>query len=420
MKILLINYHYFIHGGPDRYFFNIKDLLEREGHTVIPFSFGYTENFKTPHHDHFPSPISGSGTFLLENLKLSFLKKIRYICKMFVNSEVEKKFIEVIQKERPDIVYSIYLSSSMLPKILQIAKQKFGIPVVYRLSDFHMFCPSYLFYRGGHVCTECLDDLTSAIRNKCVQSSSLASLLRVLQIAMIRKKHWYDSVDVFVCPSRTMQNFLLDGGFPPEKVSLLPTFTQCLQGERSRDVEPYMLYFGKLTREKGVDVLLQAYNRLENPKYPLRLVGHCSREYRSHLLALLDDRHQLMVSFEEPLLGEAMWQTLRDSAFILQPAIWLENMPNTLLEALSAGKPVLVSNIGSLTELVSDGENGYLVPPGDVGALSDALNRLSTLADLQKMGQNSYERYLLRHTPELHLGQLQSIFINLIDSAKKR
>jgi len=419
MKILLVNYHYFIHGGPDRYFFNIKEILKRDGHTVIPFSFDYAETYDTPYRCYFPAPISGTGTFLIENLKLSTLQKIGYIKKMFINREVEKKFIAVLDNERPDIIYSIYLSSSMLPKILQIAKKKFGIPIVYRLSDFHMFCASYLFYHDEGVCVECLSDLTSAVRNKCVQKSYLASLLRVLQITMIRKQRWYDCVDNFVCPSHVMQSYLLDAGFSPEKVTLLPTFTKDLQGKRTPDAEPHILYFGKLTKEKGVEILLEAYNTVENPKYPLRLIGHCSSDYRSYLLGLLNTRHIAMVTIEDSLQGEAMWQALRDCAFVVHPALWLENLPNTLIEALSAGKPVIASAIGSLTELVSDNVNGYLVTPGDVKALSIAIEAMSTRTDLEAMGKNARLRFVENHTEQAHLDKLMGIFRSVADARKK-
>lgn len=412
MKILLVSYHYFIHGGPDRYFFNVKDLLERAGHTVIPFSFNYDETFETPYRCFFPEPISGSGTFLLENLKLTLQQKLAYAGKMFRNKEVEQNFVELLRQERPDIVYSIYLSSSMLPKILHIAKKQFGIPVVYRLSDFHMFCPSYLFFRNGEVCQDCLNDTRAAIRHKCVQNSTAASLLRVLQIGMIRKRRWYESVDRFICPSRLMQTSLLDAGFSQEKVVWVPTFTGDLQGD-SEETDPSILYFGKLTKEKGVEVLMKAYNTLEHPKYPLKLIGHCSNDYRAHLLTLIDARRRDMVTISEPLHGEAMWQALRDCAFVVQPAIWLENMPNTLIEALSVGKPVVASDIGSLTELVTDGENGYLVPPGDVKALSLALDKMSTESDLGTMGKHARRRYEENHAANVHLQKLCTIFLNL-------
>jgi glycosyltransferase involved in cell wall biosynthesis len=333
---------------------------------------------------------------------------------MFMNGAVEKKFVELLEHERPDLVYSVYLSSSMLPKILHIAKKRFGIPVVYRLSDFHMFCASYLFFRNGEVCQACLTQPGAAIKFKCVQGSTVASLARVLQIAMIRSRRLYNSVDRFVCPSRLMETTLLGAGYRRDQIDWVPTFTADLQDLGIRE-EPSILYFGKLTREKGVEVLVRAYNAWKDPKYPLCLVGHCSAAYRAHLLALLDPPHRARVTISEPLQGEEMWRVLRSCSFVVQPAIWLENMPNTLLEALSAGKPVVASEIGSLTELVAQGENGYLVPPGDVQALSGALERMASEADLDAMGKAARRRYEADHTEAVHLRKLFGIFSELTD-----
>jgi glycosyltransferase involved in cell wall biosynthesis len=407
MKLLVVNYHYFIHGGPDRYFFNVKELLEQAGHTVIPFSFNYKESYDTPYRAYFPEPISGPGTFLLDNLKLSPADKLAYMQKMFWNSEVEQKFIALLLKEKPDVVFSIYLSSSLLPKILHIAKQKFRIPVIYRLSDFHMFCPSYLFFRNGNVCNECLDQPLAAIAHKCIKGSTVASALRALQMYFIKKQRWYDSVDRFICPSEVMCEYLLKI-FPKDKILHIPTFTKDLTGT-SKSAAPYILYFGKVTPEKGVETLVRAYDRLENPTYPLKIVGHCKNEYRQYLFSLLSSKNFHRFTITDPQDGEEMWDTVRGASFIVQPAVWLENMPNTLIEALSAGKPIIASRIGSLTELVFDGVNGLLVEPGDVAALTTALDQMMTVYDLHEMGNQSRLQFLRDHTEERHLTALMSV-----------
>lgn len=114
-----------------------------------------------------------------------------------------------------------------------------------------------------------------------------------------------------------------------------------------------------------------------------------------------------------------MWQALRDCAFVVHPALWLENLPNTLIEALSAGKPVIASAIGSLTELVSDNVNGYLVTPGDVKALSIAIEAMSTRTDLEAMGKNARLRFVENHTEQAHLDKLMGIFRSVADARKK-
>jgi len=418
VRVLLINYHYFVHGGPDRYLFNIKQLLENSGHTVVPFSFSYDETESNDYIQYFPEPISGKGTFLLSKLSLSGKQKFRYMVKMFHNREVEKRFVELLRAEKPDIIYSIYLSSSMLPKILHIAKKEFNIPVVYRLSDFHMFCPSYLFYRRGAVCRECLDSLFSAVRHKCVKASALASVLRVLQISMIRKRRWYDSVDSFVCPSRIMVSCLQEVGIGQDRICRLPTFAVDHRDAR-RDSAPYILYFGNLTPEKGVEVLIRAFNHVQDPRLPLVLVGYCDKPYLEYLSSLVDEGHKAMVIFKGPLHGDDVWEAIRNCAFVVQPAMCLENMPNALIEALSAGRPVLASAIGSLVELVDDGVNGLLVKPGDISALTRGLEKMLGDMDLDEMGRNARRRFIENHTAAAHLQKLTTLFESLCGASRE-
>ena len=247
MKILLINYHFFIYGGPDRYFFNIKSALEKEGNTVIPFAFNYENTLDTIYKKYFPNPITGIGPFLLSKISMSILEKIKAVYRMFYNREVNKKFRKIMDKEKPDVVFSVYLSSSMLPNILKIAKDEYGVKVIYRLSDFHMFCPSHLFYRKDkNICTECLDNKWSAIKNKCVKNSTIASTLRVLQMKNNEYHSWYNSVDTFISPSKLMAKYLIEGGIPFEKVKHVPTFSKDIGKivNSNNSSTPYVLYFG--------------------------------------------------------------------------------------------------------------------------------------------------------------------------------
>jgi glycosyltransferase involved in cell wall biosynthesis len=174
-----------------------------------------------------------------------------------------------------------------------------------------------------------------------------------------------------------------------------------------------MLYFGRLTKEKGIEVLFKAYNNLKYPKYRLRVVGHCTDSYRDYLLSLLDESHFEKVTISKPLQDNEMWEILRKSSFVIHPATWFENMPNSLVEALSAGKPLIASSIGSLPELILEGQNGYLVPPGDIELLTAAIYKMSEQADLTSMGNQSRLRYLKYHTPQTHVDKLQQLFKTL-------
>ncbi len=416
MKILLVNNHYFNYRGADRYFFNIKSGLEKAGHTVVPFSFRYDATLETPYLSYFPEPITGPGPFLLKDMKLSMAAKVRTAVKMFLNPEVDGKFRRALRETKPDLVYTIYLSFTFLPRILRIAKKEFGLPVLYRLSDYHMFCASYLFFRDDQSCTECLTRPWAAVKYRCVHGSRFGSFLRALQIRVNRWREDYGNVDYFICPSRYMREILVrHGRFPESRVKHLPTFTGDLfqEGKPLPPERPYALYFGAIIPAKGMDVLLKAFNRIPNPAFGLRLVGDVEPDYRDHLLALLDDAHRPLVSMDGELKGEALWEALRGCSCVVHPVLWFENMPNSILEAMSAGKPVIASSIGSMTELVEDGVNGRLVPPGDEKVLAQALEGTADPAWVAAMSRGARERYLRDHTPEKHLAALIDLMTGL-------
>ena len=413
MKILLINYHFFIHGGPDRYFFNIKSALENEGHTIIPFSFNYEDTLDTPYKKYFPNPITGKGPFLLSKISMNLLGKFKAIFRMFFNSEVNKKFRALMDKEKPDVVFSVYLSSSMLPNILKIAKVEYGVKVIYRLSDFHIYCASLLFHRKDkNICTDCLSNKWSAVKYKCVKDSTLASTLRVLQMKNIRYNNWYDSVDTFICPSKTMAQYIISGGIPSEKVKHIPTFTKDIgnQPTQNKKARPYVLYFGIIRPEKGSEILIKAFNKLKNPNFKLIMVGYVEPSYRKLLIDIIDKEHMELVDILLPQQGSELVDTIKNSLFVVHPALCLENMPNSVLEAMSAGKPIITSNLGSLPELVQDGVNGRLVEPGNVTAIAKSIELLSMSPDQIKiMGENSRLLFEQKYTETVHIEKLKEV-----------
>ena len=100
--------------------------------------------------------------------------------------------------------------------------------------------------------------------------------------------------------------------------------------------------------------------------------------------------------------------------FLVAPALWYENMPNSVLEAFSAGKPVIASDLGSLPELIQHAHNGLLVPSGDAPALAAAMQELYNSPDLQQMSQAARATYSAEHTPQQHLSSLMTVFERLL------
>ena len=418
MKILLVNYHYFLNGGPDRYFFNFKNAVEKMGHQVIPFAFNYDETFDTSFREYFADPITGKGPCLLSQVTLSGYRKIKASVKMFYNNDVNSRFREIVEREHPDILYTIHLSSTMLPNILKIAKKEYLMPVAYRLSDFHMFCPSYLFARNGIVCTECIENLWACLRYRCMKNSRIASLLRILQMKFFERMDYYGYVDRFVCPSVFMYDFLVEHGIPGEKITHVPTFANDLR-QQIGDVDisdmKSILYLGNVSKEKGIEVLLKAYSKVSTD-LTLVITGRYEPEYLSTLLGIIPPEKMRMVKFTGFLRGSKLLEVMNSARFIVHPVLCYENMPNSILEAMSLGKAVITSNLGSMPELVKHGLNGLLVPAGDVDSLAGAMSYLSKGKTSAAMGQNSRSIYGENHYEKLHIEEVMSVFDGLVSA----
>lgn len=417
MKILLVNYHYFINGGPDRYFFNIYNAIERQAHKIVPFCFNYNETLDTPHRSYFPKPITGLGFSMYDQQKLSNWKKMVALWKMFHNTESDSLFRMVLKKEKPDLVYMIYLSSTLLPNLIQIAKQEFGIPVVYRLSDFHFFCPTYLFCRNGAICTDCVKSLNYCVRHRCVKNSLLGSIARVIQIKYFRCRNNYRFIERYICPSFFMSQFLKNHGFPSNKVIALRTFSRDLSLSVSRfpeSSEETILFLGNVTKEKGIEILLDSFTRIKTPLH-LHIVGKGSTNYIKFLQSRIPPKKKDYIHFRGFLCGNPLLTAMKDARYLVHPATWYENMPNSIIEMMSIGKPILTTNIGSLPELVEHEGNGLLVPAGDVNALSQAMIKMETTNMIKQYGDRSRMLYEKRHTEEIHLQSLLKIFDTILD-----
>jgi glycosyltransferase involved in cell wall biosynthesis len=412
MKILLVNYHYFINGGPDRYFFNIKSALESNGHEVISFSFNYDETLDTKYREYFPEPVTGRGPCMFSQQRLTKWQKIQSLFRLFVNKEVENKFRRIVREQKPDLVYSIYLSSTLLPSIFKIAKEEFRLPVLYRLSDYHLFCPAYLFCRDGHACTDCHSSLSNAIKYRCVKGSWGLSAIRACQMKYLRWRNDYRYIDAFISPSDFMISHMRQYGINEERLIHIPTFSEDLMTANNQletIVHDHLLFLGNVSREKGIEILLQAYCQ-SDCVLPLEIVGKYEPDYINHLKKSISADKMNTIHFRGFMGGDDLIRKMKSARILVHPAIWYENMPNSVIEMMSLGKPIIASNHGSMPELVRNGYNGLSVRPGDIDSLKHAINTMSKGVYDVEYGRNSRKLYEENHTEKKHLDKLLGVF----------
>lgn len=408
MRILLVNYRYFISGGPEKYMFNIKKMLEDNGHEVIPFSIHSNKNVETKYSRYFVEPIGSRNATYFDEVKKTPKSIWQMLTRSVYSVEVEKAIKKEIRDVKPDLVYIIHFVNKLSPSVICGAK-KMGIPVVLRLSDYFLLCPRFDFMYNKKPCEDCLTKgYMSCIKKKCVKGSLFASVIRVFSMKVHSMMKIYRNVDAFITPSEFLRKKLIDNGFEEKKIVCIPTFTASKSEIGEQKIGSYGLYFGRITEEKGVDTVVKAYEMMPNRE--VKIMGDDTTEEAVKLKNYIKQKNIKNIEFVGFKCGEELEKIIKDARFVLIPSIWYDNLPNTALEAFQYSKPVIASNIGSLPELVIDGVNGYLFEPSNVKELCHTVTCLDDDNVVQKMGIASRKRLEERFSPSTHYKNLMKVF----------
>lgn len=416
MKILLVNYRYFISGGPEKYMFNIKKMLEDNGHEVIPFSIHSNKNVKTKYSKYFVEPIGGRDATYFDEVKKTPKSIWQMLTRSIYSFEVESAIKREIKDVKPDLVYIIHFVNKLSPSVITGAR-KTGIPVVLRLSDYFLLCPRFDFMYEKKVCEECLTKgYVSCIKKRCVKGSLFASIIRVFSMKFHKAINVYKGVYAFITPSEFLKKKLSLNGFDEDKIHCIPTFTSSKTKVGNPEIGSYGLYFGRITEEKGVETVIKAYEKL--PEYTVKIMGDDTTEEATKLKNYVKKHKIKNVEFLGFKSGEELENIIKAARFTLIPSIWYDNLPNTALESFQYSKPVIASNIGSLPELVIDGENGYLFNPSDEEDLIKKIKMLDDDKLVKKMGEASRRRLENRFSPNAHYEALMKVFNEAIENRK--
>lgn len=417
MKILIVNYRYFISGGPEKYMFNIKKMLEDNGHEVSFFSVKSNKNEETKYSKYFVDAIGGNDAVYYDELKKTPKVIMQLLSRSIYSNEVKKALKMEIKEINPDIIYIIHFVNKLSPSVIDVAKEM-GKPVVLRLSDYFMLCPRFDFLYNKKVCEDCLKNgYRTCIKRRCVKNSKFASIVRVISMKIHKRMHIYDKIDAFVTPSNFLKNKLIENGYSKEKIYCIPTFTTSESIKESSKVGEYGLYFGRVAEEKGVETVVKAYKEL--PEYELKIMGDDTTEEAERLKNYIKDNNIKNVEFLGLKKGKELDDVIENAKFTVIPSIWYDNLPNTALESFIHSKPVIASNIGSLPELVIDGYNGYLFEPGNEKELVEKIRMLESNNEMiLKMGKNSLEQLKNKFSKEGHYKKLMKLFERILEETK--
>ena len=413
MKIALVNYRYFVSGGPERYMFNIKEVLEKHGHIVAPFSIKHNKNSKNDYESYFLDAI-GTGDEVYNHEYPTDLKtKIQVVCRMLYSFEAKQKFKHFLKEVQPDIVYILHFQNKLSCSIIDAAKEM-NIPVVQRISDFGHICPNAHLYRERvGICESCTSNsLFQAVKYKCISNSYSHSAIKAFSLAIMNINRVKDKVDGFVFPSTFTRNKYIAKGFDVKKTFHIPTFFNAAQLAQSREIRygDYAVYIGRLEKEKGIETLINAFLKTD---HKLKIIGFSNDSYEASLKSMVQGRED-QIAFLGKLDFEEISNYLQECLFTVVPSEWFENFPNTVLESFAFKKAVLATNIGSLPEIVNE-SNGFCFDYASSDSLKEKINYMfSNKEEAQIKGENGFKTLNIDYSSDYHYRQLISVFKKII------
>lgn len=303
----------------------------------------------------------------------------------------------LLKKERPEIAHLHNIYHQLTPSIIPVLK-RYGIKVVLTMHDSKLVCPSYLALRREKICTDCNGRaFWKPFTTNCQESRSKGALLAAEALFHKWRKS-YEAVDLFISPSRFLAD-LTSCRIPREKIRVLRNGINTAEFQPSYDDKGYALYFGRISREKGIESLLKAHAAMPTP-VKLKVVG--TGPMQDELQARYSEVEFLGYKSDNELNS-----IIRNAAFVVVPSEWYENCSMVVLEAMAFGKPVIGSRTGGIPEQIEDNETGFLFEMGNVEELAEKMGTLSVNPDMRvRMGmaaRNKLEKEfsLARHCEKL-------------------
>ncbi|MBT8084800.1 MAG: glycosyltransferase [Woeseia sp.] len=366
MKILLCHNYYQQRGGEDQVFADEGAILEANGHSVIRYT--------------------------LHNDSINDMGRLEATRRTLWDSDAYDDLIKIIRREQPALMHCTNTFPLISPAAYYAAQRE-RVAVVQSLHNYRLLCPNSLLLRDGRVCNDCLGKRVTwpAMLHGCYRHSRSASAVVTAMLALHRsRKTWTECVDRYIAMSEFSRKKFIDGGLPAERISVKPNFVHPDPGPGTGK-GGYAVFVGRLSVEKGIDNLLQAWQTLDG-NIALKIVGDGPMARQVQRSVEKDPR----IDWLGELSHSDVLSIVGDAACLIMPSIAYETFGRTIIEAFAKATPVIVASHGAMQELVNHGRTGLHVAPGSSAELAAATRALfddsDALADMRRQAREVYER----------------------------
>ena len=403
MKILFVNKFLYPRGGAETYFLKIGEELARRGHEVEYFGM-YDEK----------NTVGNSLHLATTNMDFHAAgpEKLLYPFRIVYSREAKRKLKEVIAAFGPDIVHFNNINFQLTPSVI-CAGAECGVPMVQTVHDVQMLCPNHMMmeYHSKKLCEDCMGKKSKwpCVKKRCIHGSLPKSLIGAVEGTLYECSPVYDKIHRFICPSAFLEEKLLNVPRFRGKTVMLHNFLSKVSDAGGAPKGDYVLYFGRLAEEKGIDRILEACRLL--PDIPFVIAGSGPLEDLCKNCTLPNVKY---VGFKT---GKELEELVAGALFTLHLSIWYENCPLALLESQSLGTPVLCNRIGGIPELVEEGKTGILNDTFTPEAYAETIAALyADKALLSEMAQNCLRKRESMMTLERYCDKLLALYTEVTEA----
>lgn len=358
MKLVVAGQNYWIQGGADRVLMDHVSIFSQRGHICAPFVARHANNLPSEWSHFFPA---GANIKSPKPIDVS----------RFIYSIASKKAIaKLLDELNPDAVHlHIYYGSLTSSIISEIAKR--NIPLIQTLHEYKIVCPVYTASLHGESCERCSDfKFHRVLTNRCNKNSIARSAVSMIESYVSLVNGSIKRFDKFVAVSNFLREKTIRMGVPENKIVTIYNPVDAKNIQVSHANKGYFLYYGRVEREKGIMVLLEAFQSLKHLRLRIVGTGAALPEVQKYIKDN-DMQHVTCVGYKS---GNALAEEIKDALCTVVPSIWDETFGLTAAESMAYGKPVIASRIGGLPEVVDHQDNGLLVTPRSADKLREAIN----------------------------------------------
>lgn len=365
MKILIINK--FLHhvGGSETYIFKLGDYLRSHGHEV--------QYFGMEHEGRCVGNAVNAYTSDMDFHSGYTLSKLTYPIKTIYSSEARKKLRLVLDDYQPDVCHINNFNYQLTPSIiLEIAKWRkqtnHQCRIVFTAHDYQLVCPNHMCNNPntGENCEKCLGGhFLNCTKGKCIHGSTAKSAIGTIEAVFWKLNGVYKYIDTMICCSEFLKTKMDTNPLFAKKTVALHNFVDKVEWKEVQKKD-YVLYFGRFSKEKGIDTLIEVCKMLPDVQFIFAGTG----PLEENIKGVANIRN---VGFQK---GEALEKLIREARFSIYPSEWYENCPFSVMESQMYGTPVLGANIGGIPELIELGKTGELFDSGNAAELKEKIQKL--------------------------------------------